>query len=409
VAETIWEVDDAGESEFCPCGVTLMGDPGEDDGLCSVCAAAPHGRDCYCDECEVYWHRIAEESARAAEAFNRRYVCSCGWRGASKVSPGCANCYAESIELRFKRSLKPWTPANAAENVKLWPQRMGQPYAWQAPRMIFVCSMADLFHELVPDGFIAWVFYTMALNPHHTFQVLTKRPERMRDFVTRWADNLERDDAGGLLPLDFIGARGPDAVREAHKCGRALLFADMLDQWGEPPEGAAYPTYDWLEGIGRYPSVLHNVWLGTTIENRRFVQRADLLRETSAAVRFVSAEPLLGPLVHDARQQSPLRIPGMPGVITHWSDDYAGPDLDLTSIDWLIAGGESGPKARPCREQWLRDLRDACHQTGTAYFLKQLGTRLARERGLKGKGGGDQATLDGELHHAMPSSQGALL
>jgi hypothetical protein len=112
------------------------------------------------------------------------------------------------------------------------------------------------------------------------------------------------------------------------------------------------------------------------------VDRADLLRETPAAVRFVSAEPLLGPLVHDARQRA-LSGSACRRCSTHdrWSDGYAGPELDLTSIDWLIAGGESGPKARPCREEWLRDLRDACAQTGTAYFLKQLGTRLgARAR-----------------------------
>jgi hypothetical protein len=82
VAETIWEVDDPGESEFCPCGVTLMGDPGDDGGLCSVCATAPHGRDCGCGECAAYWHRVAAESKQAAEAFNRRFVCSCGWAGA---------------------------------------------------------------------------------------------------------------------------------------------------------------------------------------------------------------------------------------------------------------------------------------------------------------------------------------
>jgi protein gp37 len=199
--------------------------------------------------------------------------------GCSKVSPGCAHCYAERLSLRFGQSTKPWTPANALENVKIHEGRLELPLRWRKPKRIFVDSMSDLFHELIPDWVVARVWKTMALAPRHQFQVLTKRPERMPDIVGR----------------------------RVHEYG-----------------------------------VLPNVWLGTSIENDRWVDRADRLRETLAAVRFVSAEPLLGPL----------------------------PSLDLTDIDWLIVGGESGSDHRPIRHEWVRDLRDRAGYAGTAFFFK---------------------------------------
>jgi protein gp37 len=210
--------------------------------------------------------------------------------GCSKVSPGCAHCYAERLSLRFGQSSLPWTTANAAENVVLHPERLLVPVSWRQPRMIFVNSMSDLFHELVPDEFVGRVFETMARASHHTYQVLTKRPERM----VAW----------------FNG-----------RVGR---------QWASDP--------------------LPQVWLGTSIENNRWVSRADALRQAPAAVRFVSAEPLLGPL----------------------------PSLDLRGIDWLIVGGESGSSHRPMELAWARDIRAKCQNAGTAFFFKQLGTSLAR-------------------------------
>lgn len=218
--------------------------------------------------------------------------------GCSKVSPGCAHCYAEEVTaLRagrpgFIEEHRPWTPANAAHNVRLWPARLEQPLRWTRPRMVFVNSMSDLFHEQVPDEYIARVFDTMAHAPQHTFQVLTKRPNRMRDLLRAWGE-----------------------------ADRVLSWPDRL-------------------------MPLPNVWLGVSIENRRFVYRADLLRETPAAVRFISAEPLLGELA------------------PYWRDGYDGDDLDLAGIDWLIVGGESGPRHRPMNPQWVRDLRDACLATG---------------------------------------------
>lgn len=210
--------------------------------------------------------------------------------GCSKVSPGCANCYAAALAPRLARMGQegytdlPWTTENAAENVVLRPDRLDQPLRWRKPRRVFVNSMSDLFHELVPWEFIDQVFDAMDRCPRHTFQVLTKRPERMKAIA-------------------------------------------------RPVPG--------------------NVWLGTSIENDRFVGRADHLRETPAAVRFISAEPLLGPL----------------------------PSLDLSGIDWLIVGGESGPKARPMDLAWLREVVDAADGAGVPVFVKQDSGRRAGQQG----------------------------
>lgn len=268
--------------------------------------------------------------------------------GCSKVSPGCAHCYAETLALTRLAGKEgypglPWTPANAAANVLTRPARLDQPLRWKRPRMIFTNSMSDLFHELVPDLFVAEVFAVMALAEHHTFQVLTKRPERMR-----------------------------------------VLLNDPM--WWAVVEGSAQRI--WAERHhGQDPSMwlavhgpLKNVWLGTSIENRRFVGRADDLRATPAAIRFISAEPLIGPLVRPRAYHADAsgRRPPEPGG---W-ETYEGSALDLTGIDWLIVGGESGPRHRPMDLAWVRALRDACDaQAGpdlydhphTAFFFKQLG------------------------------------
>jgi protein gp37 len=226
--------------------------------------------------------------------------------GCSKVSPGCAHCYAERLSLRFGHSALPWTPANAAENVVLHPERLGIPLSWRQPRMIFVNSMSDLWHPLVPDEFICEVFAVMERAGHHTYQILTKRPDLMRAWF------------GGA------GAR-----------------------WAQTP--------------------LPNVWLGTSIENNRWVGRADEVRNTPAAIRFISAEPLLGPL----------------------------PALDLTYIDWLIVGGESGSNHRPIDEAWVRELRAMADRAGTAFFFKQWGGRTPKSGGRE---------LDGRTWDAYPSA-----
>lgn len=204
--------------------------------------------------------------------------------GCTKVSPGCAHCYAETFAERFRGV--PGHPYEQGFDLKLWPNRLGLPLRWRAPRMIFVNSMSDLFHEDVPEDYIRQVFMVMELASHHTFQVLTKRHERLARLA---------------------------------------------------------PELPW-------PG---NVWIGVSIENRRFVHRADALRRVEAAVRFISAEPLLGPLE----------------------------GLDLSDIDWLIAGGESGARRRPVRAEWLRCLRDRCLAEGIAFFFKQWGGRTSKVGG----------------------------
>ena len=224
--------------------------------------------------------------------------------GCSKVSPGCDHCYAEALSLRYGWSKKPWSHENAAENVVLHPERLRKPSTWKTPRMVFVNSMSDLFHENIPADFVWQVIETMAGHPQHTFQVLTKRPKRMADLVGQFYDCNFRDGFHDPIP---------------------------------------------------------NIWLGVSIESWRFNWRADVLRETPAAIRFISAEPLLEPLYTDEDKKY------------RW--------LNLEKIDWLIVGGESGPRHRPIEAQWVRDLRDEALHCDTAFFFKQWGGRTPKAGG----------------------------
>jgi protein gp37 len=216
--------------------------------------------------------------------------------GCSKVSPGCAHCYAETFAERWRGT--DGHPYEQGFDLRLWPERLEVPLRWRRSRVVFVNSMSDLFHERIPDEYIRRVFDVMARADWHVFQVLTKREQRMCELAER---------------------------------------------------------LDW-------PA---NVWMGVSIENRRFVHRADALRIVPAAVRFISAEPLLGPLER----------------------------LDLNAIDWLIAGGESGPRHRRVDVDWVRDLRDRCTEEGVAFFFKQWGGRTAKAGGR---------LLDGRTWNDMP-------
>jgi len=213
--------------------------------------------------------------------------------GCDRVSPGCAHCYALDLAARLKRMGKakyqvdgdPRT-SGPGFGVTLHEHVLEMPLRQRRPRTYFVNSMSDLFHEDVPTDFIRRVFDVMERASWHTFQVLTKRDQRLADVC------------------------------------RDLAWPD-------------------------------NVWMGVSIENRRFVHRADRLREVDAAVRFISAEPLLGPLE----------------------------GLDLDEIHWLIAGGESGPRHRPVKEEWLVELRNRCQEEGVAFFFKQWGGRRSTSNG----------------------------
>jgi protein gp37 len=263
--------------------------------------------------------------------------------GCSMVSEGCRNCYAATLAPRLAAMGQdaytdlPWTKKNAPKNVKLHPGRLNQPLRWSKPRRIFVNSMSDLFHELVPFEFVDRVFAVMALTPRHTFQVLTKRPERMAEYATT-EDRAQR--IGAYMTLDVI--------LEVPKLRG--LRGDEMAWWRR--EGVTWP--------------LPNIWLGTSVEDQRVVSRVDHLRRTPAAVRFLSCEPLIGPL-----------------------------DLDLEGIHWVIVGGESGRGHRPIEAQWVRDIRAQTEAAGAAFFFKQWG-------GTKPKSGGRE--LDGRTWNEMPNA-----
>ena len=232
--------------------------------------------------------------------------------GCDRISPGCAHCYALDLAARLKAMGStayqvdgdPRT-SGPGFGLQLHPERLEIPLTWTRRRRIFVDSMSDLFHPDVPSWFLAKVWRVMARAPQHTFQILTKRPERMRAWVT-----------------------ASDEV--------------------------TVPT-------------LPNVWLGTSVENARWRVRVDELRETPAAIRFLSCEPLLGPLG----------------------------ELDLLGIDWVIAGGESGPEHRPVKVEWIREIRDQCVDAGVPFLFKQWGGRTSKSGGRE---------LDGRTWDEFPST-----
>lgn len=229
-------------------------------------------------------------------------------RGCTRTSPGCENCYAERQAGRYCGPGLPFegyvkkTPDGFrwTRKVEMIDSAISIPKRWKTPRMVFVNSMSDLFHEGLPLGDLDFLFEVMTDAHHHVFQVLTKRSEYMA------------------------------------KVARIL----------------------------RWPA---NIWMGVSIESQTYAFRADDLRKVPAAVRFISVEPMLEPV-----------------------------KLDLTKIDWVICGGESGPGARPMDLDWARSLRDQCVSSGVKFFLKQLG-------GKNGKRSGEEAVLDGRTWTEMPS------
>ncbi len=234
--------------------------------------------------------------------------------GCSKVSPGCAHCYAETLSLRRGWSAKPWIEKNASGNVILHFDRLEMPLHWRKPRRVFVDSMSDLFHAEVLTAFLDDVFAVMALTQHLTYQILTKRPVRMLAYV----DHPSTPGNVEAIVDRIAGER----------------------RWCPPP--LAWP--------------LPNVWLGVSAEYQRQAdERIPILLDTPAAVRFVSVEPMLGPIDLHADQ---------------WPACSRYPDA---AIDWVIVGGESGPRRRPFDPDWARSLRNQCAAAGVPLFVKQLG------------------------------------
>lgn len=255
--------------------------------------------------------------------------------GCTKVSAGCDNCYADSIARRFAGT-KAWPNGF---DVTLRPERLDIPLRWRKPRKVFVCSTADLFHDQVPDDYIARVWAVMAVAERHTFQVLTKRHARMRSLLSD--DGFRSEVAHDILALTVPGEL-PGQV------------GDVVDWWP-----------------------LCNVWCGVSAEDQRWADiRIPVLLDTPAAVRFVSAEPLLGPirLFGDTENTGPAIV--RTGVQTRPDGPWGPAEYDYddqVGIDWVITGGESGPGARPAHPQWFRSLRDQCVESGVALLHKQNG------------------------------------
>ena len=241
--------------------------------------------------------------------------------GCTIVSPGCSNCYAMRMAARLQAmgmdkykgvTRRSGNRAVWTGKIKIDEQALIAPLGWKKPQRIFVNSMSDLFHESVPDIFIGRVWGVMNATPHHVYQILTKRPDRMAALVSK---------------------------------------------------------------LARKP--LPNVWLGTSVESGDFLYRLDALRKTKAVIRFVSFEPLLGPII----------------------------DPDLHNIDWAIVGGESGPKARPMQKAWVENIRRQCRIDGTAFFFKQWGGWGADGQRRAKKKNGRQ--LNGKTWDQMPDAMAA--
>lgn len=233
--------------------------------------------------------------------------------GCTRVSAGCDHCYAETLartrlaDTYLRRLPVLDSPENHADPfaVRLWPERLTQPERWRDPRVIFVNSMSDLFHHDVPDEYVRRIFEVMLRADWHVYQVLTKRPARALRFY--------------------------------------LANADLF-------------------GGGEIPG---HIWMGTSVENQAAGYRVRQLRQVPAALRFLSCEPLLGPV-----------------------------SLELEGIDWVIAGGESGPGARPMDPAWARGIREGCERYAVPFFFKQVGGRTSKSGGR---------LLDGQEWNAMPA------
>jgi protein gp37 len=248
--------------------------------------------------------------------------------GCSKVSAGCVNCYAERMAIRLSNILAPGEyyrhvieggftiPAKWNGKTYFVESALQRPFHWKQPRMIFVCSMGDLFHESVPFEWIVKVYDVISRLPRHTFQILTKRPERMLEYYRHIGQQVK--DVG----FDSIPSQSDE----------------LLD----------------------YAGALPNLCVGVTIENQEQLKKRILpLLEIPAAVKFVSCEPLLS----NIHLQTYL-IPGadgMPEEVEKYHD----------YIDWVIAGPETGPHARPCKKEWIQSLYDQCKSAGVPFYDKK--------------------------------------
>jgi len=262
--------------------------------------------------------------------------------GCNKVSPGCKNCYAAGVAHRF------WGD-RAFTDVEFHRDRLDQPYKWRNPQRVFVNSMSDFFHEAINLDDLCDAWDTMISTPRHSYQILTKRPERMRDIVPSIAAEMRARKGIDGPPID-----------------------------AKPPD---------------------NIWLGVSVEDQIRTSRIPHLLDTPAAVRFLSCEPLLEPIsftipstILDGTEEVPSRTNLLTGVTNGLT-----PSLHMGDIDWVIIGGESGPGARPCHVEWIHSIVRQCRTAGVAVFVKQTGSNCwlnGKRIKIQGsKKGGDEEWL----------------
>ncbi len=314
--------------------------------------------------------------------------------GCDPISAGCKHCYAKrEVEIRWSKNPKSEWFGRPFNDVRCHPEKLAgarSPLAWKRPRRIFVCPRADLFHEAVPFEFIAAVFAVMATANRHTYQVLTKRPYRMGEFF-RW---LEKRSAGAnaryMSSYDYqAGVRARQKLRDEGKPSLdepspPTEIVRALYDIGAPAVNAVMDPsarFHHLRSLGqchwmKWP--LKHVWLGVSVEDQATAdKRIPLLLQTPAAVRWVSAEPLLGPVdlgfgdqLGDDDDSSVGCYPCDSGGRRH--EHYISETCGR-GIDWVVVGGESGPKARPMQGDWARGLRDQCAAAGVPFLFKQWG------------------------------------
>ena len=271
--------------------------------------------------------------------------------GCTKISPACANCYAEVLHNQRHKALldgkkMPECYREPFERVVLHEDRLDAPLRARKGRTIGVCFMSDLFHEDVPNEFLDRVFAVMGLCPQHRFVVLTKRPERMREYVCR-----RRGTAVYV-------------ARSAEVVGRNLRDSHP----GLAPSNWRRNGMDQVHAIWPLP----NVALGVTVWDQASADRAvPILLDTPAALRFVSIEPMLGPV--DLRYLQPSDPPVEINALAGTHGVLRPHEGENDRLDWVICGGESGPNARPMHTEWARSLRDQCQSAGVPFYFKQVG------------------------------------
>lgn len=319
------------------------------------------------DKSKIEWTEASWTPIRARNKVTGKI----GWH-CEHATPGCEFCYAESMNKRLGTGL-PFKPGHRKDiEIFLDEKMLTQPLRWSRGRVIFVCSMTDLFADFVPDEWIDRVFAVMALAPQHTFQVLTKRAERMHRHL--------RNEYGALEGRIF-----PHWQR---------LGLDRFGHAFKEPQRLQLP--------------LPNVWLGVSAEDqKRADERIPHLLQTPAAVRFISAEPLLGEInlqkialgTSDATFYGHLEIKHA----AFFMDALRGVNKGaIPALDWIIVGGESGPNARPMHPDWARSIRDQCQAAGVRFFFKQWGEHDGHNFPIKVGKRAAGRLLDGREHNEMP-------